>query len=308
MLQRLGVLLETRAVRTVLVGLIILSLLPFDTIEQTFRWAFLIVFGGELLIRVQLLLAPQREAPAGRAEMLFVLFDVAAFISFLPLQAWLPEQFEALRILRLARLLVLLRFAREQASDLYSILTRREQLHQFALVSLVVAALAFVSAVLLNELGISHEEAASFIEAYFARYPKVRAYLDGQVAQARRDGFVQTLLGRKRFIPEVNNPDPNVRQFGERMAINAPIQGTAADLMKMAMVRLAEQLRERGLKSRMILQVHDELVFEAPPTEQPTLVRLVRDVMEHVVALAVPLTVTIKAGPNWRELSPVENP
>lgn len=157
MLQRLGVLIETRMVRTTLVGLIILSLLPFDPIEHTLRWAFLIVFGVELAIRVPLLFSEERETPASRGEILFLLFDIAAFISFLPLQSWLPEQFAVLRILRLARLLVLLRFAREQASDLYSILTRREQLQQFALVSLVVCALAFVSAVLLNELDVPHD-------------------------------------------------------------------------------------------------------------------------------------------------------
>ena len=158
---------------------------------------------------------------------------------------------------------------------------------------------------LTRELGISHDEAGSFIDAYFARYPKVRAYLDSQIAQARRDGFVQTLLGRKRFIPEVNSPDPNMRQFGERMAINAPIQGTAADLIKLAMVRLADRLRERRLKSRMILQVHDELVFEGSPGEQRALAELVRDTMEHAVEMTVPLSVVVKTGPNWLDLTEV---
>lgn len=155
-----------------------------------------------------------------------------------------------------------------------------------------------------KELGIPHEEAAAFIDAYFARYARVRACLDEQIHQARQDGYVQTLLGRRRFIPEVNSPDPIVRQFGERMAVNAPIQGTAADLIKLAMVRLAEAFRQRHLASRMILQVHDELVFEVPPKEQDTVVALVRDVMEHAVELVVPLRVIVKTGPNWLDLKP----
>ena len=156
-----------------------------------------------------------------------------------------------------------------------------------------------------KELGISHEEAAAFIETYFARYPRVRAFLDAQIDQAKRDGFVQTLLGRRRFISELNSPDPVMRQFGERMAVNAPIQGTAADVIKLAMVRIAQRLSQQGMQSRMILQVHDELVFEAPPQERQALVRLVRDIMEHAVELVVPLRVTVKCGPNWLELTPV---
>jgi DNA polymerase-1 len=156
-----------------------------------------------------------------------------------------------------------------------------------------------------KELGISNEEAAAFIDAYFARYPKVRSFLNEQVEQAKRDGYVQTLLGRRRYIPEVNNPDPTVRQFGERMAVNAPIQGTAADLIKRAMVQLAAQLRERRMHSRMILQVHDELVFESPPDECTPLAQGVRDIMEHAIELTVPLRVTIKSGPNWLDLNPV---
>jgi DNA polymerase-1 len=157
-----------------------------------------------------------------------------------------------------------------------------------------------------NELGIPHEEASAFIEAYFARYPKVRAFLDEQIEHARRDGYVQTLLGRRRYIPEIASPNQAVRQFGERMAVNAPIQGTAADLIKRAMVQVAARLREGRLESRMILQVHDELVFEAPVREPNALAQLVRDVMEHAIELAVPLRVTVKAGPNWLDLAPIE--
>lgn len=154
-----------------------------------------------------------------------------------------------------------------------------------------------------KELGISHEEATAFIEAYFARYPRVRAFLDAQAQKAKRDGYVQTLLGRRRFIQEVASPDPIVRQFGERMAVNAPIQGTAADVIKLAMVQVAQALGARQMRSRLILQVHDELVFEAPPQERESLVGLVRDVMEHAIPLSVPLRVVVKTGANWLDMT-----
>ena len=157
-----------------------------------------------------------------------------------------------------------------------------------------------------KELGVANGEAQAFIEAYFQRYSKVRGFLDEQIAQARRAGFVQTLLGRRRYIPEIQSPDPVIRQFAERMAVNAPIQGTAADLIKQAMVTLAARLPQAGLVSRMILQVHDELVFEGPRAEQPALVRLVREVMEGAIMLRVPLVVTIKAGSNWLNLAEVK--
>ena len=156
-----------------------------------------------------------------------------------------------------------------------------------------------------KELSIPHDEAAAFIEAYFARYPKVRAYLDAQIEQARRLGYVQTLLGRRRYIPEMASPDPMIRQLGERMAINAPIQGTAADLIKHAMIQLAEALSAKRLRSRMILQVYDELVCEGPIPEREELVQWLRSVMEHAIELSVPVRVTVKTGPNWLELTDV---
>jgi DNA polymerase-1 len=156
-----------------------------------------------------------------------------------------------------------------------------------------------------KELGISFEEAQGFINAYFERYPKVRAYLDQQIQQAKRDGFVQTLLGRRRYVPELNSPDPLTRQFGERIALNAPVQGSAADLIKRAMVDLFAILQEERWQARMVLQVHDELVFETPRSELERLAKLVRRVMEGAIALRVPLTVTLKAGANWLELSDV---
>jgi DNA polymerase-1 len=156
-----------------------------------------------------------------------------------------------------------------------------------------------------QELGIGVEEAQAFIDAYFARYPQVRRFLDEQIAQARRDGYVQTLLGRRRYIPEVNHPDLVTRQFGERMAVNAPVQGSAADLIKRAMVQLADALEREHVASRMVLQVHDELLFECPRGELQRMMPLVRRIMEGAIELIVPLTVTLKTGPNWLELTPV---
>lgn len=156
-----------------------------------------------------------------------------------------------------------------------------------------------------RELGISFEEAQSFIDAYFARYPGVRGYLDSQIAKAKREGFVSTLMGRRRYIPEVNSPDAILRQVGERMAVNAPVQGTAADLMKKAMVDLSAELSRGRFASRLVLQVHDELVLEVLRKELDPLILLVRRVMEQAAQLVVPLTVTVKTGLNWLELEPV---
>ena len=133
----------------------------------------------------------------------------------------------------------------------------------------------------------------------------MRAFLDAQIAAAKSHGYVQTLLGRRRYIPEMASPDPVIRQFGERMAINAPVQGSAADVIKIAMVRLAERLRRERFQSRMLLQVHDELVFECPEAECERLAALVKDVMEHAATLSVPLEVVIKRGPNWLEMEPM---
>jgi len=158
-----------------------------------------------------------------------------------------------------------------------------------------------------RELGMPYDEAATFIQAYFERYPKVQGFFEQQWQHATRDGFVQTLLGRRRYIPEINSPDPAIRQLGQRLAMNTPMQGTAADLIKRAMVQVAEELRGRRMASRMLLQVHDELVFEAPSKERHALAALVRRVMEGAIALRVPLVVTIKTGPNWLEMTDLKN-
>ncbi|WP_175476612.1 DNA polymerase I [Syntrophus gentianae] len=152
-----------------------------------------------------------------------------------------------------------------------------------------------------RELGISQKQAQAYIDGYFARYKGVRDYLDGVLDFARSQGYVATLLNRRRYLPEINSGNPAVRQLAERMAINAPIQGTAADLIKMAMLKIAASLRERGMKSAMTMQVHDELVFEAPREEKDSLMDLVRQEMEGVLSLKVPLKVDITVGRNWDE-------
>jgi len=152
-----------------------------------------------------------------------------------------------------------------------------------------------------RELGIPQKQAQAYIDGYFKKYSGVKAYLDGILSQARERGYVTTLLARRRYLPEINSGNQAVRQLAERMAINAPIQGTAADLIKMAMLRIASLLKERGLKSAMTMQVHDELVFEAPREEKEALMNLVRQEMEGVVQLKIPLKVEIAAGQNWDE-------
>ena len=148
-------------------------------------------------------------------------------------------------------------------------------------------------------LDISTKQAQEFLDRFFARHPKVKAYLTRTVVEARERGFVTTLLGRRRYLPELRSGNPNLRGFGERMATNAPIQGTAADLVKIAMVRMAERLRAEGLQSRMLLQVHDELLFEAPAAEVERLRTLTVEVMESALPLDVPLKVDVKVGDDW---------
>jgi DNA polymerase-1 len=151
-------------------------------------------------------------------------------------------------------------------------------------------------------LGIEPREAKQFIEAYFEKYKGVRAFIDKTLEEARREQKVTTLFGRVRPIPDINSKNINQRGFAERTAVNTPLQGTAADLIKIAMIRIDAALRERGLKSRMTLQVHDELVFEVPETEVETMRTLVRDQMENVHPLTVPLLVEVGFGKNWRDL------
>jgi len=153
-----------------------------------------------------------------------------------------------------------------------------------------------------QQLGIEPGDAKKFIDAYFEKYAGVRAFIDTTLAGARREQKVRTLFGRVRPIPDINSKNVNLRGFAERTAVNTPLQGTAADLIKLAMIRIDEEIRKRELKSRMTLQVHDELVFEVPEREVETLKVLVRDHMENAHELAVPLVVEIGVGPNWRDL------
>ena len=153
-----------------------------------------------------------------------------------------------------------------------------------------------------QQLGIATGEAKQFIANYFEKYAGVRKFIDKTLDEARRDMKVKTLFGRVRPIPDINSKNPNQRGFAERTAVNTPLQGTAADLIKIAMIRIDEAVRERSLKSRMTLQVHDELVFEVPEAEIDIMRSLVREYMEKVHELEVPLQVEIGVGPNWRDL------
>jgi len=148
-------------------------------------------------------------------------------------------------------------------------------------------------------LGISPPEAEEFIDNYFARYPAVRSCMDQTIARAREDGFVLTIFNRRRYVPEINASNHNVQQFAERVAINAPIQGTASDLIKIAMINIQDKLK--GKKSRMIMQVHDELVFEVPKDELDEVQAMIRDEMEGAVKLKVPLKVDMHWGKSWYE-------
>jgi hypothetical protein len=131
-------------------------------------------------------------------------------------------------------------------------------------------------------------------------------YIDRQIKKAQDDGFVTTLLGRRRYIPEINNKNMGIRQFAQRQAVNTPIQGTASDLIKLAMIKIAGQIKSCGLKTKMILQIHDELVFELPLEELDGLKSMVKDEMENVLKLDVPIKVDLKKGANWLEMSTLE--
>ena len=154
---------------------------------------------------------------------------------------------------------------------------------------------------LATQLGIATGEAQTTIDAYFARYGGVRRFLQETTEQARADGFVRTLLGRRRYLPDLGSRNRVLRQAAERMAVNSVIQGTAADLMKRAMVAVHGALERAGLRARTILQVHDELVLDTPASEIPAVTALVREEMERVAALDVPLVVDVGTGENWRE-------
>jgi DNA polymerase-1 len=156
-----------------------------------------------------------------------------------------------------------------------------------------------------RDLGIPVEDAQGFIDNYFLRYPGVKNYIEDQIEQAERDGFVTTISGRRRYIPELKNKNINIRQFGQRQAVNTPLQGSSADLIKMAMINIRNEINKEKLKTKMILQIHDELLFDVPKGELSRVACLVKDKMENVVKLKVPVRVDIKKGDNWQDMEEV---
>jgi DNA polymerase-1 len=152
------------------------------------------------------------------------------------------------------------------------------------------------------QLGIPQQEARAYIDRYFLRYQGVKAFIEKTLEQTRKDGSVRTLFGRVRPIPDIESRNANQRGFAERTAINTPLQGTAADLIKLAMISIDRKLTERKLKTRMVLQVHDELLFEVPADEVAEVETLVRTEMEGVIQLSVPLVADLGLGANWRDL------
>jgi DNA polymerase-1 len=152
-----------------------------------------------------------------------------------------------------------------------------------------------------RQLKVEHAEAKRFIDEYFQRFAGVRAYLTAVVESARDRGYVETLFGRRRYIPELRDSNFNTRAFGERTAANSVIQGSAADLIKIAMIRVHRRLRDESRRSRLLLQVHDELVLESPPDEVKSVGALVREEMENAATLSVPLVVDLGEGANWME-------
>ena len=152
-----------------------------------------------------------------------------------------------------------------------------------------------------QDIHVTVAEAKDYMERYFATYPGVRQYMTDVVERAREQGFVETLYHRRRTLPELKSSNFIQRSFGERVALNMPIQGTAADVMKLAMLRVHDRIRREGLQARLIMQVHDELIVECPEREQQAVETLLRQEMEQVAALAVPLNAEAHSGKNWRE-------
>jgi len=154
---------------------------------------------------------------------------------------------------------------------------------------------------LARNTGVTQQEAKSFIGRYFAKYPGVKRFMDTAVADGQENGYALTLMGRRRYLPELSASNAMVREFGKRAAMNTPVQGTAADIIKLAMVRVDEALRREKLRSRLILQVHDELLLECPPEEVETAARILQEAMEGVIQLSVPLSAEVHEGQNWAE-------
>ncbi|MCR5017611.1 MAG: DNA polymerase I, partial [Bacteroidales bacterium] len=154
---------------------------------------------------------------------------------------------------------------------------------------------------LAQRLGMGRKEAKALIDDYFRSFPAIESYIQTCMEFARENGYVETLFGRRRYLPEINASNATIRALAERNAVNAPIQGTAADIIKLAMIEVDNRLADAGLRSRMVLQIHDELLFDAYPDELEQLRSLVVDAMENVCSLSVPLTVECSSGKNWLE-------
>ena len=158
-----------------------------------------------------------------------------------------------------------------------------------------------------QSLGIEVDKAKEFIDAYFDRYPNVRQFIEGLLEEAREKGYVTTILGRRRYLPEINSPDMRMRSFAERTAINTPIQGSAADIIKVAMIAIHEKLAKKKLTSKMLMQVHDELVFDVPKDELKEIYKIVKEGMEDIIKLKVPVEAHIEVGKNWLEMEEYKN-
>ena len=154
---------------------------------------------------------------------------------------------------------------------------------------------------LAERMGVSRQEAKELIDGYFATYPKIKAYMDRSIEVARSQGYVETIFHRKRFLPDINSRNATVRGYAERNAINAPIQGSAADIIKVAMAHIDRRFAEEGLKAKMILQVHDELNFSVPPEEKERVQQIVLEEMEKACPMQVPLKADCGWGKNWLE-------
>ena len=156
---------------------------------------------------------------------------------------------------------------------------------------------------LARNLGIGREEAQKYINNYFYRYQGVKKYIEREKEEARKKGYVTTLLNRRRYLEGINSKDKNIREFNERIAINAPIQGSAADLIKLAMIKINEYFKKERFASRLLLQIHDELIFEIYQPELEKAKDIIKDIMEHSLKLSVPIKVNLKTGSNWAELN-----
>jgi DNA polymerase-1 len=156
---------------------------------------------------------------------------------------------------------------------------------------------------LAKDLGVGQKEAQGFIERYFMRYPGIQSFMDREIAKARECGYSATMFARRRYLPDINSRNAGARQFAERQAINTPVQGTAADIIKIAMIHMSDAIHHRGFEGRMIITVHDELVFDVPRRELNDFGAMVKQVMEGAVKLSVPVEATVKYGPNWAEMA-----